>query len=146
MYHFLKGKTVDTTTLVSVTLLHMNFTFYHFSYIRGLSAHITIIDSKSCMLFFFPTAKKRRPLYIIKFILAITTPLQYNNSWWEWHIIKFNIPHIYISRFLIYPWILQLYKPHGLMENIWNFRSIQNILSSNLLDSNQNEDKWYYTI
>ena len=61
--HLTKDKTVDTCTLVSSQLLHMDFIFYNVTYIWYFSVRMTVVYIKSCMLCLFPMAKTSTPTH-----------------------------------------------------------------------------------
>ena len=59
MTTFPKGKTVDTTNRQPGEIIHMNFAFYNVNSIRGFTSMITVVCSKTKMLWVFPTASKK---------------------------------------------------------------------------------------
>ena len=65
----ISGTTVDTTNLQPGELIHMEYSFYNYTSIRGFTSVLTAVCEKTRMIWVFPTASKTAPLYIINFIL-----------------------------------------------------------------------------
>ena len=70
MDHFQKWKTVDTTTMMAVKIIHTDFDFNNVISILGFFAQLTVFGSKSCMLWIPHTYKKLPTACIIKFIFT----------------------------------------------------------------------------
>ena len=64
-----KGQKVDTSNLQLGELVHIEFEFCNVIYIRGFTSMITVICSKTRMLWVLPTESKIAPARIIRFIL-----------------------------------------------------------------------------
>ena len=64
-----KGTTVNTINLQPGELMHMEFAFYNVTSIRGFTSMLTVVCAKTKMLWVSPTAPKRAPVRIIRFIL-----------------------------------------------------------------------------
>jgi hypothetical protein len=65
-----KVKTTPYTLTRKGELLHIDFSFWNETSIRGFSSLLSIIDGKTCMLWNFPTASKRVPLEILEFFFG----------------------------------------------------------------------------
>ena len=67
-----KVKTVDTSNLQPRELIHMDFAFYNVNSIHGFTSIITVVYSRTRMLWVFSTTYKQSHVCIIRSIL--TTP------------------------------------------------------------------------
>ena len=70
MTNFSKGTTVDTTNLWPGEIIHIYFSFWNVTSIRGFTSMITVVCSNNRMIFIFSTAYKRTPVCIVRFILT----------------------------------------------------------------------------
>ena len=70
MTTFSKVKTVDKTNLQPGYLIHVDFSFYSFTSIRGFASMLTVICAKTILLWVFLTASKRVLLSSISSILT----------------------------------------------------------------------------
>ena len=69
MTNFPKGETIKKTNLQPLEVTHMKFAFYNVTSIHGFTSMLNFLCSKTIMLWIFPTATKRAPVRIIRFIL-----------------------------------------------------------------------------
>ena len=67
----LKGTTVDTSNLQTGELIPLEFAFYNVTSIRGFTSILNVYCINNRMLWVFPTASQKYPVYIILFILTI---------------------------------------------------------------------------
>ena len=67
---FLKGKTVDTTKLQLVGILHPDFEFYNITSIYGFVSIITFVCAKTRIIWSFFSASKQSPVITVRFIPA----------------------------------------------------------------------------
>ena len=74
---FPKGKTVDTTNLQPVEIIHINFAFYNVTSIRYFTSIITIVCANTITICILPTLSKKFPVYIICFIFTILNNKQH---------------------------------------------------------------------
>ena len=65
-----KAKTTSTVLTHRGQLLHMDFSFWNITSIRGFTSLLSIIDGKERFLWNFPTASKLPPLFIVEYFLA----------------------------------------------------------------------------
>ena len=65
-----KGATVGTTNLQPGELIHMDFSFYSVTFIRGFTCMLTIVCANTRMICVFYTVSKTKPVYIIHFIIT----------------------------------------------------------------------------
>ena len=70
MTTFPKVTTVYTTNLQSVSMIHMEFAFYNVISIQGFTCMLTLVYTKTIMLWVFFTPSKGYPIQIIHFILT----------------------------------------------------------------------------
>ena len=69
MINLPKGTTYDTNNLQPGELIHMDFALYNVNSIRGFTSVLTVVNAKNIMICVLPTAPKRSPVCIIRFIL-----------------------------------------------------------------------------
>ena len=65
-----KGKTVYNSNLQPGELIHMEFSFYNVTPIRGFTSMLTLVYTKTIILWVLLNAPKRAPVRIIHFILT----------------------------------------------------------------------------
>ena len=65
-----KGTTVDTSNLQPGELFHTDFAFYNVTPICGFTSMLTVVCTKTRMIWVLPNASKIAPVCIIKFILT----------------------------------------------------------------------------
>ena len=63
-----KVTTVDTSKLQPGELVHMEFSFYHVTYIQVLTSVLTVVCANTIILWVFPTEYKRSYVFIIGFM------------------------------------------------------------------------------
>ena len=61
-----KCATAGTNNLQPVELLHLDFTFYNVTTIRGFTSMITDVREIKTMLWIFPTTSKQAPVIVIQ--------------------------------------------------------------------------------
>ena len=66
-----KVTTVDTTNLQPVELIHVYFTLYNVTSVRGFTSMITLVCGRTIIIWVFITASKISPVWIIILILTI---------------------------------------------------------------------------
>ena len=137
-----KGKTVDTSNFQPGELIQMDFAFCNVTSIRIFTSMITVVHANIIILWVFPTAYKRDPVRIIRFILTTL-----NNEEHLWKIVRVDkyyasekstdVTNLPDEEFKISTkttggdayWINRKNKKHNI--------SIHNMVRSGLLDSNQ---------
>ena len=67
----LKGTTVGTNNLQPGELIHIERAFYNVTSVRGFTFIFTVSCEKTRMIWVLPTASKRSPLSVVRFILTI---------------------------------------------------------------------------
>ena len=111
--------------------------------------HAHFFCSKNIMIWVFPTASKRAPFRIIRFIInkiqEWTTPMKICESWLRYYIGKLNI--------FYWPtcwWIQHTHETTG-GDSSWlnvnteiHNKSIHNMVRADLLYSNQHTNNWCY--
>ena len=65
-----KNTAVDTSNLQPGYFFHIYFAFYNVTPIRGFTSMLTVVYTKTIMLWVSPNAFKRVPVRIIRFILT----------------------------------------------------------------------------
>ena len=65
-----KDTTVDISNLQPGELIYMDFAFYNVTSIRGFASMLIFFCANTIMIWVFPTASKRAPVRIIRFILT----------------------------------------------------------------------------
>jgi len=65
-----KATTTSTVLTHRGQLLHMDFSFWSITSVRGFTSLLSIIDGKERFLWNFPTASKRPPLFIVDYFLS----------------------------------------------------------------------------
>ena len=70
MKNFTKGKIFDTSNLKPGEIIHMNFYFYNVTFIRVFVSLLTLVSTKTRILWVLTTAPKQSPVCIIRFILT----------------------------------------------------------------------------
>ena len=65
-----KGTTVDTSNLQPGETIHMYFSFYNITPIRGFTSILILVYENTRILWIFPTVSKRTPIRIIHLILT----------------------------------------------------------------------------
>ena len=138
-----KGTTVDTSNLQPGELVHMGFAFYNVTYIRGLTFMITVVCEKTIMIWVFPTAYKRAPICIIRFMTTLL------NQQHQLNRVRVDEDSALTKSTDVTNLLVDEFKIHtettGGDASCFNWknerhkRSIHNILGAGLLDSNQNE-------
>ena len=70
MTTFPKGKTVDTTNLQSVELIHVYLVFYNMTSVLGFTSMLNILCENTIIIWLFTTASKVYPVRVIFCILT----------------------------------------------------------------------------
>ena len=65
-----KGKTVDTTNLQPVEIIHMDLEFYNVTSIRGFNSMLNVVCANTIMLWVFPNAPTKSSVHTINLILT----------------------------------------------------------------------------
>ena len=141
------GTKIDTSNFQPVKIIHMEFSFYNVTPIRGFASILNVVCSRTRMIWVFPTESKISPVHTIHFIL--TTP---NNEQHPSKLVRVDGDFaLENSKYVTNLLVEELKTP---MENTggdayWingkNERYniiIHNMLRSGLLDSYQHEKKW----
>ena len=68
MAAFSKGKNVYMKNLKPGELIHMYFALHNVSSVLGFTSVITVLCANTIILWVYPTASKRGPVEIIRFI------------------------------------------------------------------------------
>ena len=81
MTNYPKATTVDTNKIQPRELIHMEFDLYNVTSIHVLISMLNVVCTNTRMIWIFPTASKRYPVHIVRFILTTLDN--------EQHICKF---------------------------------------------------------
>ena len=139
-----KGTTFDTTNLQPGELIHVYFTFYNVTYIRGFTSMLTIFCERTRMIWVLPTVSKLSPVCIIRFILTTL-----NNEQHSWKRVRIyedgalenstDVTNLFVYEFNISMettgvdalWLNEKNEIHNIIIN--------NMVKEGLIGSNQHE-------
>ena len=143
-----KGTKIDTSNLQPGDLVHVEFVFYNVTSSCGFNPIITVVCARTRIIWLFPTASKKAPVRIIRFILTTLMNEQhqcklarvFEDSALENSTCVINL---LVDEFKIYmkntggdaSWLNGKNERHN--------RIIHNMVRAALIDSNYHETKWW---
>ena len=140
-------KNVDTTNLQPGELIHMEFSFYNVTFIRGLTSMLPVVCARTRIIWLFLTASKRAPVRIIHLILKT-----FNNGQHKWKCGRVDEDGTLekskdITNLLVDDFIVSIETTGGDAscingKNEIHNRIIHNIVISILIGINKHENKW----
>ena len=142
-----KGTTVHTSKIQPGELVTMEFSFYNVTYIRGFTSMLTVVCKKTRMLWVLPTAHKREPVHIIRFILTSLMNKQHPCKMLRVDKDSALENSKYVTYLLVDEFRISMETSGGDIswinrKNERHNRSINYMVSKALLDSDQHENKW----
>ena len=142
-----KGKTVNTSKLQPGELFHMDFAFYNVNSIRGFTSMLTLVCSKTRMLWVYPTAPKIASVRIIRFILTTIMNKQHPCKRVRFDEASALEKSTYAKNLLVDEFKIYMETNGGDAswlngKNERHNRGIHNMARSGILDSNQQGKKW----
>ena len=145
-----KGTTVYTSNLQPGEDINIDFFFYKVNSICGFISMLTAVCAKNIMLWILPTASKKSPVWIIRFILITA-----NNEQQPCKRVRVDrygalekstdVTNLLVEEFKISMETTggDAYWLNG--KNEKHNRIIHNIVRSGLIYSNKHENKWFCT-